>query len=288
MSIAVQDFGIRGLEAVGIQWSERVEAHSRVREALSTVVFSLESAKSADLIVDTAAALPDYVAVLFVTGSGSRSPGLGDVARSYVMHAPRGAVARMRCRGSWRVSGALIHRPTVASFVRDLPPESRVFTDSLPLERSMRGFIDVVLGAGEEPSSIERYAIAQLLTEMGGAVLLERRGLAPTDPREKLRQRALAFITQQSSDPNLTPAVVAREMQVSLRKLQTVFSEAGSSLFGEIRRQRARTAHSLLTDTGHSDLGIDQVAKRAGFGSTMSLRRALRDEYDSGARSLRR
>lgn len=288
MSIAAQDIGVQGLESVGFQWSDRVDVHSRVRQAHSALVFSLESSRSADLIVDTAAARPDHAAVLFITGRVPHRPELGDSVRNYVMHAPSGAVAQMRFRGRWRVTGALIDRPTVRSFVPNLPAEPRVFTEHRPLERSLLSFIDVILTATEAPSSIERYAIAQLLTEMGGAVLLDRNGVAPTDPREVLRQRALAFITQQSSDPDLTPSAVAREMQVSLRKLQAVFADAGSSVFESIRRQRAHAAHALLTDSRHRALGVDQVAERAGFRSTMSLRRAIHDEYQTRPSALRR
>jgi AraC-like DNA-binding protein len=288
MSIAMQDVGVQGLESVGFQWSDRVDVHSRVRQAHSAVAFSLESSKSADLIVDTAAARPDHAAVLFITGRVSQHPGLGDAVRSYVMHAPGGAIAQVRCRGRWRVTGALVDRPTVQSFVPNLPWEPRLFTEHRPLERSMLSFIDVILAATEAPSSIERYAIAQLLTEMGGAVLLDRNGVTPTDPGEILRQRALAFITQQSRDPNFTPSAVAREMQVSLRKLQAVFADAGSSLYEAIRRQRAGTAHALLTDSRYRTLGVDQVAERAGFRSTMTLRRALHDVYQTRPSALRR
>lgn len=286
--VAANSIGVRGLSGIGIQWSESVEVRTRLREARGAMAFSLESSRSADLIVDTAAVHPDHAAFLFVTSNAPRGPGRGNADSSYLMHAPRGAVARMRCRRRWRVTGALIHRPAVEPLIQGIRGDSRVYTDSRQLERSMMSFIDVILAADTAPSSIERYAIAQLLTEMGGAVLLERNGVRPTNSREILRQRALALIAGQSSDRNLTPSAVAREVQVSLRTLQAVFSDAGSSLFEEIRRQRARSAHELLTDRRWSALDLDEVAEHAGFGSTMSLRRALREEYGASPRTLRR
>ena len=100
-------------------------------------------------------------------------------------------------------------------------------------------------------------------------------------------ERAIAVIAQQCGDPRLNPSRVAHEVQSSLRQLQLVFSEPGNSVAGEIRRQRARLAHSLLVDSRYDVLSIDQIAQRAGFNSPMSLRRALDEAYETTPRALR-
>src|SRR5690606_12003261 len=106
-------------------------------------------------------------------------------------------------------------------------------------------------------------------------------------PATALRDRALAVIAQQRGDAELTPARVAREVQSSLRRVQVTFADAGTTVAGEIRRQRGRLAYSLLTDSRYDVLSIEQIAERSGFGTTMSLRRALHDLYRASPRTLR-
>jgi transcriptional regulator GlxA family with amidase domain len=124
---------------------------------------------------------------------------------------------------------------------------------------------------------------------MGGAILLDRIGAVSGhgSPHAVLRDRAIAVISQQCGDPSLAPTQVAREVQSSLRQLQLVFAEADNSVAGEIRRQRARLARSLLIDSRFDVLSIEQVAQRSGFQSPMSLRRALDEAYKTTPRALR-
>lgn len=273
------------LAHLGIRWGERVAVRARSREMHGSVAFSMESAASADLVVDTRSSHPDHAAFFFVTTEGERRSA---AERSYVLHAPHGAVTRLRYRSRWAATGALIHRPSLESVIPHVPEGAVVYSDPRRLERSMQDFITGLLDTATAPSSFEQYACAQLLTEMGVAVLLDRNGLPSSGTRDGARRAAMAFIAQRSSDPGLAPLDVARRVRVSLRALQAAFSEVDTSIAAEIRRQRARCAHALLTDARYAPLSFDQVAVRAGFGSAMSLRRALREEYGATPRTLRR
>lgn len=277
--------GDHTLTHLGIRWSERTAVRTRSREMRGLVMFSLESSRPADLIVDTRSSHPDHAAFLFVT---TEDEWRSDAARSYVLQAPHGAVTRLRYRSRWAATGALIHRSPLESFIQHLPDGSAVYRDPRLLERSMVDFIRGILEVDTTPTNLEQYAAAQLLAEMGAAVLLERNGLPPSDARDGVRRAAMAFIAHQSSDPDLTPIDVADHVRVSLRTLQAMFSDSNTSVAAEIRRQRARYAHSLLTDTRYAALSFDQVAVQAGFGTTLSFRRALREEYGASPGALRR
>lgn len=280
------DTSVPELRHLGVRWAERDAIRARMRESRGVVVFSAESTDSADLLIDTRSPLPDHSAFFFVAvRGGSRSE-----SQHYVLHAPRGAVTRMRCRGRWKATGALVHRASLEASVHPLPDGAEIYPGSRQLERSMRSFIEGILEEPAAPSTIEQYAIAQLLTEMGTAVLLDRNGLNALrrTPRQALRDRALAYIVQRCDDPSLTPEEVARDAGVSLRKLQAVFAEHDSSLGAEIRRQRGRRAHSLLSDGRYATLSVDEIAAAAGFRSTMSLRRALLEGYDTTPGAVRR
>jgi transcriptional regulator GlxA family with amidase domain len=84
------------------------------------------------------------------------------------------------------------------------------------------------------------------------------------------------------------PAAVAREAGASLRHLQTVFAEAGTTVAGEIRRERARLARSALQDPRLDEMSVEELGLRSGFGSSVTMRRALDEIYRLSPRELRR
>lgn len=211
-----------------------------------------------------------------------------DVERGLIV-APRGIARQVRFDENWRLLIARIPRTAVEAFVPQLPDAVHPLPDGRVLDRGMRSFLAQIIAQDEPGSAIENYAIEQLIMEMAGAVLLDRMGIgtAHGSPRSVLRDRALAVIAQQCVDPDLTPARVAQHVASSLRHLQAVFAESDTTVAGEIRRHRARTARSLLTDSRYDVLTMEQVAKRSGFGNSIGLRRALHDIYHASPRTLR-
>ncbi len=181
-------------------------------------------------------------------------------------------------QGKWSFVAALVPRSAIASFVPSLPSDASVFADRRLLDTSMQQFVGCLLDTDDNASAIEQYAIEQLVMEMCGAVLLDRVGgvSAQGSPHAVLRERAIAVISQQCGDPSLKPVARRARGAVVVRQLQLVFSESGNSVAAEIRRQRARLAHSLLVDSRYDVLSIDQIAQRAGF--------PLSDEHAQGTR----
>lgn len=200
------------------------------------------------------------------------------------MIAPSGIAQHVRCAGSWSITAACVPRAALGAFVAALPATARVLEERRPLDRAMQAFVEKVLAVDDTATAIER-----LIVEMSGAILLDRIDGASghRSPHAALRDKAVAVIAQQCSDPALNPARVAREVRSSLRQLQLVFAEAENSVACEIRRQRARLAKSLLLDSRFDSLSIEQVSQRAGFPSPISLRRALEEEYGATPRALR-
>jgi PAS domain S-box-containing protein len=98
--------------------------------------------------------------------------------------------------------------------------------------------------------------------------------------REQLIDRVRTFITENALDPHLDPTVVARNHHISLRLLQGLFADEGSSPARFIRDQRLIHARGLLSDgesisragmlSGFSDLGTFTRAFRRRFGCTPS------------------
>jgi transcriptional regulator GlxA family with amidase domain len=78
---------------------------------------------------------------------------------------------------------------------------------------------------------------------------------------------------------------LARVAGTSNRHLSRLFHEyAGMSITDYRNRLRATLAHELISQTR---LDVEQVAERAGFGSTRQLRRAWRSLYGTTPRQAR-
>ncbi|WP_156913743.1 helix-turn-helix domain-containing protein [Brevibacterium album] len=214
----------------------------------------------------------------------------GSPVEARLLVVPPGAEGPVHLLGSWELLVLGLPRDVMESFVPELPQRAELHASAALLEESAESFAASVLAVEVSPTAIESYAIGQLLVEMGGAILLNRLGSfrAAGSPQAVLRDRAMAIIAQQCTDRQLTPALVAEQVQSSLRQVQAVFSEAGTTVASEIRRQRARAARNLLVDSRFDVLSIEAIAERSGFGTTMSMRRALSDVYGTGPRRLRK
>lgn len=146
------------------------------------------------------------------------------------------------------------------------------------LARAAHAFVRQVCAVeGGRETAVESYAISQLLVEMTGGVLLDT--LADFDGEAtgdgSIRDRARAIIAQSYSDPTLTSRVVAVETQVSLRRLQTAFSEVGTTVNGVIQSHRVDAAAALLGSHRYNILSLEEIAHRSGFSSNVTMRRAF-------------
>lgn len=223
--------------------------------------------------------------VLDVGGPDRESAGEGSIVIS-----PRWVPHRLEFAGSWSATIVQVEGAAVESLVPRLPDRIAVFPESTALHRGVHAFAaQIGRAGGMKPTALERYATEQLLTEMVGSLLLDRLGVgwSSGSPTAALRDRAIAVIAQSRADPELNAERVALAVQASLRRVQAAFAEVGTSISAEIRRQRARLAKSMLTNSRYDVLSIEQVAVQSGFGTTMSLRRALADQYGLGPSDLR-
>ncbi|WP_125098147.1 helix-turn-helix domain-containing protein [Leucobacter chromiireducens] len=211
------------------------------------------------------------------------------VSRGPLMIAPSGLPHRVRFTTDWRFIVARVPRDALLPFVPLLSDQVSIATELRMTERAMQALLTDLVRNPDPATEADSHTIDRQVLDMAGTLVLARQ--RPDErsgsPRNSLRTRALSAIAARSGDTRLTPNELAEELSISLRRLQGVFAEAGSSVAGEIRRERARVARSLLQDARFDELGTTELAERAGFGSSSSMRRALEDLYGLGPRDLR-
>lgn len=91
--------------------------------------------------------------------------------------------------------------------------------------------------------------------------------------------RVQTFIRWHLSDPDLTPAVIARAHQISVRYLHRLFENEDTTVCRWIRELRFEECRRELTSPGPAGAGIGTVARRWGFTSATHFSRVFRSRY---------
>lgn len=153
------------------------------------------------------------------------------------------------------------------------------------LLRSAVGLL--LVGAGELTTAASLVGVDRYLASLAGLLLRTsvRRPGAEVEQMESVRARTDAIILEQAADPLLTPALIAAQLNISLRQLYRAFNGAESPA-ARIRRRRLEKAAELLasrTSTAH----VERVAQECGFASAEYFSRAFRREYGLSPRAYR-
>ncbi|MCC9192131.1 helix-turn-helix domain-containing protein [Arthrobacter sp. zg-Y916] len=108
---------------------------------------------------------------------------------------------------------------------------------------------------------------------------LRSRGPAPRTPavqvRAELRGSMLRTIEARFTDPEFTTAELAAAAHLSVRSVQALFAEAGTSPAAEIRRVRLEHARTLL-EQGHA---VQAACLASGFLDPGTFGRAFRQRF---------
>lgn len=139
-------------------------------------------------------------------------------------------------------------------------------------------------------TALGAYAGERIAHEMLASLVLETSGFSGTlnGVSESLRERAIAFIASSKNDPDLSVTEIARALSISVRHLQRIFQEAGSTVSAEIRRQRVWEAHMILNQQKYDVLTVVQIAERTGFRTVRELRRAHVQYFGVTPREVRK
>jgi AraC-like DNA-binding protein len=160
---------------------------------------------------------------------------------------------------------------------------------STAMSPRVRAFVSAIADGPGPSSALSEHLLEKMLLEMASAIMLATPGISRSARRSSssLYGEAMACIVARRADPDLDPAAVARELNVSLRSLQRAFGRRSVTVSAEIRRQRVELAVSLLRDSRYDVLSVEEIAHYAGFTSALLLRRALGAEHRVTPREIR-
>lgn len=145
-----------------------------------------------------------------------------------------------------------------------------------PVLDGLAAFGQTVLRHDDSRASwAERAEVRRALEALAVATVVSAPPIEDSDGVDRsARSLTLDYIRMHHTDPRLTPAEVARKIGVSVRTVQRAFKdERGVAEW--IAQFRLDHAIELLRDERFAALTMAEVAERAGYGSTICMRRAV-------------
>jgi AraC-like DNA-binding protein len=152
----------------------------------------------------------------------------------------------------------------------------------------LRSAVNLLLvGANELTTSTSLVGIDRYLAALTGLLLRTavRKPSSDVAQMESVRARTDAIISAQATDPMLTPASIAAQLNISVRQLYRAFNGSESPA-ARIRHRRLERAAEMLV-ARQSQPQVERVAQECGFVSAEYFSRAFRREFGLSPRAYR-
>ena len=184
------------------------------------------------------------------------------------------------------VSDTVMHFPTSMLGVRRAEVAA-LMSQALPAAGGIGGLVTYVLRDLVEHGSTYEPAVVAQLTDtvidlLSAAARMAKGGSRATRSAVPERARLLqiyAFIRQNLDDPRLTPEQVALAHGISVRQLNRLLHDEGSSPADWIRCQRLLRCRRELVDPALAAEPVADVGARWGFPDPVTFSRAFKREY---------
>ena len=150
------------------------------------------------------------------------------------------------------------------------------WADSSCVLAPLAAFIHTLVRCDEAGANTqsERYDARRALEALVGCLLVVAPPLSRQEIETSTRNMALDYIRRNYANCALTAASLAKDLGISTRTLQRAFQE-DRSVSHWITQSRLEAALAALCDPRFASMQIDEIATRSGFGSGVTLRRAV-------------
>lgn len=194
---------------------------------------------------------------------------------------------------SWPVDSAFVGIRVPEEVLAEMGAQPSTYYGSLNTCRFLSvptvNFLKTIALNDASPTALSGYFVERMVQEMVGSLFLSHLGVETESvpSQTHLYQQAISIMTVKRDDPRLTPGTVARDLSVSIRKLQREFNARNDSPAGRIRKLRVELALQLLQNSAYDALSVEQIAKHSGFSSARQLRAALAAAGHAAPRQMR-
>lgn len=133
--------------------------------------------------------------------------------------------------------------------------------------------------------------LGSTISSLINSLFAERLRVSVDDPlvaRQVLMMRVQAFAREHLADPDLTPAVLAKRHNISLRYLQQLFAELDTSPARWIREERLTRCHAALRNPAYDHLTVAAIGERWGLPGPSHISRLFREQYGLTPREFRK
>lgn len=145
-----------------------------------------------------------------------------------------------------------------------------------PWGRPLAGLLTAIADSGLETASLTREVIADQIGAMGS--LLASSAMVERNKTERgLCRRIRDAVRDRHDDPDISPDLIAKELQISTRHLHRVLARSGTSFGRFLNSVRISAAESLLMSSHTSHLQIGEIAWRVGFVDQSHFARIFRE-----------
>ncbi|MEU3555799.1 helix-turn-helix domain-containing protein [Streptomyces fragilis] len=183
-----------------------------------------------------------------------------------------------------RLSGALVLRlpqqlvRLPGARLRDLLAVPLPMTSGLGkvLAGLLRGLVDEYTSLSPHDLTRTGQSAVDLATAVLGHFADTDAQLAPDSRRRVLFMKCAALVERHLADPALSPAVVARALGISLRYLQLVFQDQGTTPSTFILERRLARCRRDLADPALHSVPVHAIGARWGFPRSSEFSRAFR------------
>jgi AraC-like DNA-binding protein len=195
-----------------------------------------------------------------------------------VLHLPRELVEKSAPGGLNHMAEKLNASNPFAQAILALAPQLLRIATTAP----------TVLAQRTAAAAVELIALA--LASLTGKETLSKVSdstIVASASADSILWRARDAISQHIADANLTPAALAAQVNVSLRRLQEVFQAQGTTPSECIWEMRLEYARNLLAAQQNQKDSITTLAYRAGFSDTAHFSRRFKQQFGLSPREFR-
>ncbi|WP_069464180.1 helix-turn-helix domain-containing protein [Actinacidiphila rubida] len=143
----------------------------------------------------------------------------------------------------------------------------------------------------DEFTPADTATLAQVTLDLMSSVIAQHldaeSSLSPEARQNTLALQVKAFVEQHLADPAMTPRTIADAHHISLRSLQQLLAEDGTSPAAWIRHRRLERCRRDLANPVLGAKPVQAVAERWGFGNPAHFSRLFRATYGISPRDYR-